>query len=312
MGMVLAVYWFGYFILALIVFLIVLKFVKSEWFILLVALILILYPFRRAIFYKTVFYFYELSPLQEIHETVENPVSVYWEDNVWSGWDEKYRQWMVENFLDGIHLKTLALNGDDGKIYLYRADMDSFKESKKIWPESIKINQIWIDARKEVEGIIRNGGDTLKFWNETGAKARALFKTRPKGYFEQNQIEIKRIMDNREIYQSQADLPDMNYRVELNFLPRSLLVNNEHKIIHADRISIVDMKKNKEIAYSTRYMAYGGFLSSNSYDYRIGELWAAYELDEKVLFEYVSVRSAYRTKRSDLDHVFENRTKGEK
>ncbi|MBU2430224.1 MAG: hypothetical protein KKH99_05980, partial [Proteobacteria bacterium] len=268
MGIALAVYWFGYLVLALIVFLIiakiltVLKFKYTGLILLLVALIMILYPFRRAIFYKTVFYFYERSPLQEIHETVENPVSVYWEDNVWPGWDELSRQRMVEQFLDGIHLKALALNGDDGKIYLYRADTDSFRESKKIWPEYFKVNQIWIAARIKAKTILKNGENTQDHWNETSAKERVFSKTQPKGYFEQKQVEIKRIMDNGAIYQSRADLPEMHYRVELNFLPKSLLVNNKHKIIHADRISIIDVKKNKEIAYSTRYMAYGGFLNS--------------------------------------------------
>lgn len=60
------------------------------------------------------------QPLQVINEVIEVPGSVYWEDNVWPGFDEFGRNWMVEKYLDGKHLQSLALNGEDGNVYLYR------------------------------------------------------------------------------------------------------------------------------------------------------------------------------------------------
>lgn len=65
-------------------------------------------------------YYGSTRTLQEIKRTVDAPGSVYWEDNVWPGYDENYRLWMIDHLLDGTHLDTLAMNGPDGKIYLYR------------------------------------------------------------------------------------------------------------------------------------------------------------------------------------------------
>ena len=66
--------------------------------------------------------YYDLTrqPLSEFARTVDAPGSVYWEDNVWPGYDENYRLWMIDHLLDGKHLDTLAMNGPDEKIYLYR------------------------------------------------------------------------------------------------------------------------------------------------------------------------------------------------
>ena len=67
-------------------------------------------------------------PLQEIHNVIESPLSVYWEDNVWPGFDEYGRDWMVKKYLDGKHLQILALNGDDGKIYLYKHNVEEAQQ----------------------------------------------------------------------------------------------------------------------------------------------------------------------------------------
>jgi hypothetical protein len=69
-------------------------------------------------------------PLQVVHDVIESPISVYWEDNVWPGFDEYGRNWMVKNYLDGKHLQVLAMNGDDGQIYLYRHNVKGFQQYK--------------------------------------------------------------------------------------------------------------------------------------------------------------------------------------
>lgn len=82
----------------------------------------ILFPTYDLIIQLTLLKYYDLTrqPLQQITRTVDAPGSVYWEDNVWPGYDENYRLWMIDHLLDGEHLDTLAMNGPDGKIYLYR------------------------------------------------------------------------------------------------------------------------------------------------------------------------------------------------
>jgi len=76
----------------------------------------------------------EPNPKTQIVKKVEYPESIYWEDNVYPGFSKEDRELMIINYLDGVHLKTMALNGDDGKVYVYTAregDFDSFTYDKK-------------------------------------------------------------------------------------------------------------------------------------------------------------------------------------
>ena len=70
------------------------------------------------------------NPKIKIEKKVEYPLSIYWEDNVYPGFSKQDRELMIINYLDGKHLKTMALNGDDGKIYVYHLDKPILKELK--------------------------------------------------------------------------------------------------------------------------------------------------------------------------------------
>lgn len=61
------------------------------------------------------------TPKTFIKKTVEYPESIYWEDNIYPGFSEEDRKLMIKNYLDGKYVKTIALNGDDGKVYIYSA-----------------------------------------------------------------------------------------------------------------------------------------------------------------------------------------------
>jgi len=67
-------------------------------------------------------------PKTKIDKIVEYPISIYWEDNVHPGFCKEARAMMIVNYLDGKHLKTMALNGEDGKIYVYRLEGPLFEE----------------------------------------------------------------------------------------------------------------------------------------------------------------------------------------
>lgn len=67
------------------------------------------------------------QPKTFIKKTVEYPESIYWEDNIYPGFDEKDRLLMIRNYLDGVHLKTMALNGPDGTIYVYTATEEDWQ-----------------------------------------------------------------------------------------------------------------------------------------------------------------------------------------
>lgn len=257
-----------------------------------VALILLVFPFWRVIFFETIFLFYRLTPLQEIHETVPKPLSVYWEDNIWPGHNMISRSWMIKNYLDGVHLQTLAMNGDDGKIYLYQANSETFSVSNKLrLVLERKKNDI---AALELEAITlgKSGGDNKGLWKRIRAMKKDLNKGVGEIFKQQYNTEIDGIMKHAQVFSSKSKLPDMNYTVI--FKPIESLLSPLHDLIHADKITIVDNRQNKVIAFSKRYLAYAGFISKFSgkqpmFDHRVGDLWA-YEFDNKVLFNYSTIR----------------------
>jgi len=94
-----------------------------------VVLILLSLPFVDIVVPQGFFLLYRaFGPLQEVRHVVDAPGSVSWIDNVWPGFDEYGRDWMVRSYLDGTHLQTLALNGDDGKVYVYRFEAPNTPE----------------------------------------------------------------------------------------------------------------------------------------------------------------------------------------
>ena len=73
----------------------------------------------------------EPNPKTHIVKKVEYPESIYWEDNVYPGFSKADRELMIVNYLDGKHLKTMALNGDDGKVYMYHLKKPLWERFKK-------------------------------------------------------------------------------------------------------------------------------------------------------------------------------------
>ncbi len=72
------------------------------------------------------------QPKTFINRTVYFPESIYWEDNVYPGFDEEDRLLMIRNYLDGVHIKIMALNAPDGSIYLFTATAADWQGSKDV------------------------------------------------------------------------------------------------------------------------------------------------------------------------------------
>ena len=95
----------------------------------------------------------EPNPKTYIKHTVEEPISIYWEDNVYQGFDEADSKLMVANYLDGVHLQTMALNTPDGKVKVYQykelpqSYVDLFKESEEIKEELTVKQKVFNQAR---------------------------------------------------------------------------------------------------------------------------------------------------------------------
>lgn len=269
---------------------------KAKW----IALpLLLVAPFWRPLFCELVFKIVAREPLQEIHQTVESPESVYWQDDVWPGFDTYGRKWMVEQYLDGVHLKTLALSGDDGKIYLYRADADTFAESERMRPARDQ-------KRKEIEvmeeaamDVGRKGGNNKEMWE----RIRKI-KNEAKefgSYMEPRKRELQGILDRAEVFQSISQLAPMRYRVHFEPLDDRW---REKGIYHADQVTITESATGKVIAYSRRYLGFAFWLmkfSDEQPEYYLGRGDKyAYKFDDKVLFEYADVKGGIDVGRSEL------------
>jgi len=311
MGFIFVCIIWGYIILAAITIWLTRKLTKSKKATLIVAALFILYPFRRLILFEAlIFPYYRQTPLQEIHQTVESPISVYWQDNVWPGFDDYGRHWMIDNYLDGVHLKVLALNGEDGKIYLYKATGEDFKKNKKA-KKLVKLreNEHETFRQKDLAVYKKTGKHMEKAGEIMNTQLDPPIYAARREYKRLKEVEIKLITDRAEIYNSASDLPPINYRVEFNLMPQGEITQ---KLLHADRISIFDTRKNKEIAFSRRYLAYSAWIAKVSgeqpkFDYKLGDI-STYEFDDKVLLEYAGVMDGLEITKDNLNKKFYYRT----
>ena len=300
MGIALLVVVLIYLLLGAVVLYLVKRLTKSRKKVLLVGLLLIFGPFWRPLLCSFLFMFYRMQPLQEIHQTVESPISVYWQDNVWPSYDKYGRSWMIDQYLDGVHLKVLALNGDDKKIYLYRAEEQDFVESRKALAILKQREAEENEFRKKSDGRYRDAYEEhcqKKGREECGEYISAMFvNPRVAAWQVYDRIKkeaIKRITDRAEIYDSPEKLPTMRYRVDFNTMKTSFPAS---RLLHADEITITDVEKNTVIAFSRRYMAYGNWLSqfggaNPDFHQVIGDK-LAYAFDDKVLFGSIDSRGS--------------------
>lgn len=122
------VLWGLYILSAVFIYKLTRRYSMNKWIHLSVLAILILIPTYDIILTNILGGYYCLkNPSTYVKKKVEYPLSIYWEDNVYPGFNAEDRKLMIINYLDGKHLKTMALNGDDGKIYVFEAKEGDFK-----------------------------------------------------------------------------------------------------------------------------------------------------------------------------------------
>jgi uncharacterized membrane protein (DUF485 family) len=261
------------------------------------------------------------SPLQKIIRTVENPGSVLWLDDVWPGFDEYGRHWMVESYLDGIHLTSLALNGDDGKIYMYQASVEDFLESERIRPEHERLEKNIAALRQRIKGILKKheGNPSLKkdeMWKKYHQDTKQLWlkskelesKIKKLGYKKIRKQEIDRIYAKPVVYDSPADLPPINYRVHFQ---RLRLPDWQEKFVWCDEIAVQDVHQNEEVAFSKRCLGYTLDAAKVVYYTGVGKFGGArlgderaYSFDDKVVFEWAEVIDTLEVTKNNLDRSF--------
>ncbi len=246
----------------------------------------------------------------EIKETVEYPGSVYWEDNVFPAFDPLSRRWMVEHYLDGTHLHALALNGDDGKIYLYRAEAGQFAESKRLLDEmgslekqageSIEAGKVAHDEQEKT-ALIAKGTSLRKQAGEFSAQRRVI-----------HDKAVLAVIAKEEVFISPADLPPLNYKVAFNQEP---LPAWQEDYIYSDKIQIIDQRTRKIIAWSKRVERYKYTLEVDLVGGKLlfetiaGNSKMAY-FDGKILFPYINPPRGWFGRTDDVKRVYKRDIEG--
>ncbi len=180
-------------------------------------------------------------PKTKIEKKVEYPISIYWEDNVYPGFSKQDRELMIKNYLDGVHLKTMALNGDDGKIYVYNRKV-SKKEylniSNQISSLSKKIKRMQeIQKDRQDKQYIRDINKLYRDRETLQAKQTKLINSSP---------------ISEKIY-TKSTMPKTNYTVTFNEIHLNTFAR---KFLYSDETKVIENSTNKVIAYNRRYMRF--------------------------------------------------------
>lgn len=256
----------------------------------------------------------EPNPKTYIKHTVEEPISIYWEDNIYPGFDEADSKLMVANYLDGVRLQTMALNTPYGKVRVYsytnvpQGYVDLVKEgyaTDKEWKirkaASSKAFEEAYDSKrgKYKEGYSRDSSPLKELsaaFREIDAKKSAITK----------QIEAEKAkLDLIVTETTREQMPQMNYTVKIDEVNFSDLAR---KVLYSDEIKITDNKTKEVIAYNRRIMQlYSAtlmpdFAMGNRYYYPepLCGRTAPYRFDENI-FPYIGRSGKYLPGKHTVD-----------
>lgn len=199
----------------------------------------------------------EPNPKTYIKHTVEEPISIYWEDNVYYGFDEADAKLMVANYLDGVHLQTMALNTPDGKVKVY-----SYANVPQNYIDLFRAGEV---AKKDLQEktIIKNNAFSKMYdkssrkireeytdeWKEITTKSGDAFR---KQESLTKQIESARSKLNLIITETTRDqMPQMNYTVKTDEVHLSDLART---VLYSDEVKITDNRTKEVIAYNRDVM----------------------------------------------------------
>lgn len=194
----------------------------------------------------------EPNPKTWISKRVEVPISIYWEDELYNGFTDEDAKLMVTNYLDGVHLKTMALNTPDGnvKIYSYKdipqTYIDLVEEGFAVAEESKKqrvlFDEAWLDY-KEKKILSKSEFKVIsEEWTRIDKKKSSI----------QKKIEEEKAKLNLVITQTTKErMPKMNYTVTTKVIP---LPDDAKEYIYIDEVKVIDNRINQSIAYNRRVM----------------------------------------------------------
>ena len=270
MGIILLPLYIGYILLSIAIIHYLKKEEDNKNIVRFVTAVLILIPTHDIIITQILGAYYCITDSDTktyIHKTVEYPESIYWEDNVYPGFDVQDREFMITNYLDGVRLKRMALNAPDGKIYEYEFEdvpqeyIDLVVEYRKILKKSKKKRKEFDEAFDNKENT-PNQESTGKEWNILDNK-KYIVKTKIRKY-------RKTLLLKETIFSNKKELPSYNYRVIYDL---TSLWSIEKPFITATRMQIFD-DNSKIIANNKAYYAkaYNIYISSSGSEYMSSDI----------------------------------------
>lgn len=250
MGMILIFFWGLYIAAAVGIYFLVKHFILNKWVHRIVLVFLILLPTYDIIITNILGAYYcnaEPNPKTFIKKKVEYPESIYWESQILK---EDDRKQMVQRYLDDLHLKTMALNGDDGKVYVYHYE--------NIPKEYYSLKKEYDDACMKYTKY--RAADNMKSATMMQKKLEKF------GAITRNMLEASVLKE--EVY-IKATMPKMKYIIKSNKIKLNTFAR---KFISSFETQIVDNSINDIVAYNRVYVHFWynimpNFSTDSLYDY---------------------------------------------
>jgi len=178
----------------------------------------------------------EPTPKTFIKKKVAFPESIYFEDNIYEGFDKTDRKLMIQNYLDGLHVHTLALRGTDKKIYVYEAGDTSLL---KQYDALISLREQYLEEiGKTADKELKKQLIDKNIKNNDNADLLL------KQY-------VQSTVKNVKVYASKKEMPKLNYTVRYDIIPLS---DFERNYIYQDKAEIIETATGETIAYNYRLM----------------------------------------------------------
>ena len=257
MGMILGFFLFMYILVSVAIYRLTKRKTTNKWKHRIVLSILILIPTYDIIITNFLAEYYCLTtPHTHISKKVQYPESIYWENNIFGGFDASERKLMTRNYLDGVHLKTMALNGDDGKVYVYyyeNISTEYYLLRNEFNISSKKYTQCKNDLHVAHDSKDLNLKEIKKKCAKLSDKVSRLY------------LKINETIETftKEKVYDKSSMPSMNYTVIFNKVKLNLFVKN---FLYSNETKIIDNKNNEIIAYKRQYMPF-------FYNITLGDKW---------------------------------------
>jgi hypothetical protein len=187
-------------------------------------------------------------PKTLITKKVEYPESIYWEDNIYPGFSKEDRELMIINYLDGVHLKTMALNGPDGEhVYVYKREVPISKY-KQINTKLQNARKIFmqLNTRFKQPNLLKDNESLWLKLRDQKEEARKIVDVLEN---QRNKL-IKSYQPKEKIYIKET-MPKLNYTVTFNEV--KLNPFSRH-FLYSDETKVIENNIDKVIAYNRRYM----------------------------------------------------------